>query len=331
MSPAQARERSAQRQPSGAKAHPSRWRRPLSMRQRENLHGIVLTSPSLVVLTVVVIIPFIAVVIFAFADIRLVDIPTMSLGDIDWTLDNFRRAIQSGAFWSALNVTLIYSGATTIGVIITGLAVSLAMRHPFRGRGVVRALLLIPYVLPVVAGATVWRTMLNPQYGLINAIGMEYFGWERPISFLSTTSTEVAGVTVPVALTTVIAFEIWKTMPLAFLFITARLQSIPNDIEEAAAIDGANSRQILFRIILPQLRNVILLLILLRFIWSFQSFNDIYLLTGGSGGTEVMAIKVYTELITRANIGSAAAYGLLMSAILLVLLAVYVVVSRRKE
>lgn len=309
---------------------PSLWSR-LSRGQRENLNGYLLSGPSLLVVILVVVVPFLAVIVFAFADIRLIDIPQLSLGDIEWTLDNFTAAMSSGAFWGALWTTIVYATFTTLGAIVVGLSVALAMRRPFRGRGLVRALLLVPYVLPVIAAATIWRTMLNPQYGVINAFGMEVLGWERPISFLSTTTGEIAGIPIPVALTTVIVFEIWKTAPLAFLFITARLQSIPSDIEEAAALDGANSRQILTRMVMPQLRNVILLLLLLRFIWSFQSFNDIYLLTGGAGGTQVMAVKVYTELITRANIGSAAAYGLLMSVILAVLLIVYVLVSRRKE
>lgn len=308
----------------------SLWSR-LSRGQRENLNGYLLSGPSLLVVIGIIVVPFLAVVLFAFADIRLIDIPHLSLGDIDWTFDNITDALGSSAFWGALWTTVVYATFTTVGAIVAGLAVSLAMRRPFKGRGIVRALLLVPYVLPVIAAATIWRTMLNPQYGVINAFGMQVLGWERPISFLSTTSADVAGIPVPVALITVILFEIWKTAPLAFLFITARLQSIPSDMEEAAALDGASSRQILARIIMPQLRNVVVLLILLRFIWSFQSFNDIYLLTGGAGGTQVMAVKVYTELITRANIGSASAYGLIMTVILAVLLVVYVLVGMRKE
>lgn len=312
---------------------PARFSLPprLTRRGRENLNGYLLSGPSLLAVVVVVVLPFLAVVVFAFAEIRLIDIPRLSLSNIDWTLDNFARAMQSGAFWGALWTTVSYATFTTIGSIGAGLAVALAMRRPFRGRGIARAALLVPYVLPVIAAATIWRTMLNTQYGVVNVFGVEVLGWERPIGFLSTTTMDIAGAPIPVALSTVIAFEIWKTAPLAFLFITARLQSIPGDIEEAAKIDGANSRQILGRIIMPQLRAVVLLLILLRFIWSFQSFADIYLLTRGGGGTEMMAIKVYTELITRADIGSAAAYGVLMSAILTVLLIAYVALSRRKE
>lgn len=308
----------------------SRWAR-LTRSQRESVNGWVLTTPSLFAILFVVVIPFLAVVVFAFANIRLIDIPHISLDNIDWTFANIQRALNSTTFWSALNTTIIYAAATTVGAIVCGMTMALALRRPFWGRGFVRAAFLIPYVLPVIAATTIWRTMLNQQYGFVNAFGMQYLGWERPIAFLNTATMDIWGLPVPLTLMVVILFEIWKTAPLAFLFVMARLQSIPRDIEEAAAIDGANSRQILFRIIMPQLRAVVLLLVLLRFIWSFQSFNDIYLLTGGAGGTQVMAVRVYHELITRADIGSASAYGLLMTVILTVLLLAYVIVSRRKE
>lgn len=299
--------------------------------QRENLNGQLLTGPSLLLILIVAVVPFVLVVVFAFSDIRLIDIPRLSPSTIEWTLENFVRASQSDAFWGALRTTLAYSALTTIGSIGIGLAVALALRRPFRGRGWVRALLLVPYVLPVVAAAMIWRTMLNPQYGIVNAVGAEYLGWKTPIGFLSTSELDVAGMPVPLSLLVVVAFEIWKSFPLAFLFITARLQTVPGEIEEASALDGATGWQTLRYVILPQLRGVILLLLLLRFIWSFQSFNDVYLLTEGAGGTQVMAIKIYTELITRADIGSAAAYGLLMSLMLSVLLIGYVLVARRKE
>ncbi|WP_420111992.1 carbohydrate ABC transporter permease [Pseudactinotalea sp.] len=303
----------------------------LSRGQRANLHGYLLSAPSYLAIAVVILLPFFAVVVLAFADFRLIDIPRLSLDTIDWTLDNLRDALGSSAFWSALSTTLVYAAFTTLGVIAGGVIVALAMRKPFRGQNVVRALFLVPYVLPVIAAATIWRTMLNPQYGIVNAFGTEVLGWSAPIAFLTTKSAQIGGVTVPVALIVVILFEIWKSAPFTFLFVTARLQNVPAELEDAAAIDGANAGQRLTHIVLPQLRTVVMVLVLLRFIWSFQSFNDIYLLTQGAGGTEVMAVKVFKELTVRADVGSAAAYGLWMTAILLVFGVLWAVANRRKE
>jgi multiple sugar transport system permease protein len=301
-----------------------------STARRENRNGLLLTTPTLLVVLFASILPFVLVFVFAFSEIRLVDIPQLFTEPIDWSLENFRRALDNPAFWQALGTTLLYATLTMIGSVGAGLVVALALRRPFRGRGIVRALLLVPYVLPIIAAVTIWQTMLNPQYGIVNAFGREYLGWDSAIGFLNTGTMEIWGVPVPLTLLVVVLFEIWTSAPLSFLFITARLQGVPPNIEEAAALDGANGFQVLTRIVMPQLRGVVLLLCLLRFIWTFQSFSEIYLLTEGAGNTQVMALKVYTELVTRADIGSAAAYGLLMSAVLVVLLAVYVTLSRRK-
>ncbi len=314
-------------------ARPTRMARGsrLSRGQRANLHGYLLSAPSYLTITLVILIPFCAVVVFAFAEFRLIDVSQMSLGTIDWSLANMSGALQSGRFWSALGTTVAYAVFTTIGVIVGGVMVALAMRKPFRGQHVVRALFLVPYVLPVIAAATIWRTMLNPQYGIINAFGTSVLGWEAPIAFLTTRSAEIGSLSIPVALTMVILFEIWKSAPFTFLFVTARLQNVPAELEDAAAIDGANARQRLTHIVLPQLRTVVMVLVLLRFIWSFQNFNDIYLLTQGAGGTEVMAVQVFKQLTVRADVGSAAAYGLCMTAILVVFGIAWALANRRKE
>ncbi len=302
----------------------------MSRARREDLNGRLLSAPTVLVLTFSSIVPLILVIVFAFSEIRLVDIPRLGTEPIEWTFDNFARALRNPAFWDALGVTLLYATLTMIGAVGGGLVLALALRRPFRGRGVVRALLLVPYVLPIIAAVTIWQTMLNPQYGLINAFGREVLGWTTSVGFLNTSSYDLWGVSIPLSLLVVTIFSIWTDAPLSFLFIMARLQGTSAEIEEAAAIDGANGRQILWRIVLPQLRGVILLLCLLRFIWTFQSFNEVYLLTEGGGGTQMMALKVYVELVTRADIGSAAAYGLLMSVVLIGLLSVYVVLARRK-
>ena len=287
--------------------------------------------PTLIAVGLVVAYPLLRSVLFAFQDIRLVDIPRLSLLGADATLDNFRDVLQASGFWSAMRTTVVYAAACTAGTLGLGLATALAFRGSFRGRGPLRAVILVPYVLPVVAATTMWKTLLNPQFGPINALGMRFFGWDEPVNFLSRTSVDVSSVSVPVALSTVIVFELWKTTPLAFLFITARLQTISKDLEEAATLDGATPSQLFRHVILPELKGVLVLLALLRFIWSFQNFNDIYLLTGGAAGTEVVAVRVYNELIRRADVGTASATGLVMTAVLIVVLAVYLRVDRRME
>jgi multiple sugar transport system permease protein len=309
----------------------TRRRKPLTMSRREDLQGRLLVAPTALVVLGFAVLPFLAVVLFAFLDVRLVDIPRLYLDELEFTGQNLATVWGSSRFWSAALTTVVYAGASSAGAVLVGLAVALALRRPFRGRGLIRALVLVPYVLPVVAATTIWKTLLNPGYGLVNAVGVQWLGWAEPIAFLTTTSRELGPFEVPVALLCVIAFEVWKTFPLAFLFITARLQVVPADIEEAAEIDGAGRTRIFRHLLLPQLAGVMALLAVLRFLWSFQNFNDIYLLTGGAGGTEVLAVRVYSELVVRANIGTASATGLLMTGMLVFVVVAYAWMIKREK
>jgi hypothetical protein len=129
----------------------------------------------------------------------------------------------------------------------------------------------------------------------VRAVGTDVFGWDQPIPFLSQESGTITlfglSIGVPTALLMVIVFEAWKSFPFAFLFILARLQAVPGDLEEAARVDGATPTQVFRHIILPQLMGVIALIAVLRFIWTFNAFDEIYLLTGGGAGTEVLATQ----------------------------------------
>ena len=167
--------------------------------------------------------------------------------------------------------------------------------------------------------------MLNPQYGIVNA-WLERLGFQS-VNFLLQQSVEltVLGATVrlPLAFSMVVLFEAWRSFPFAFLFILAALQSIPSDLEEAARVDGATVSQRFFYVILPQLRGVFAVLFLLRFIWTFNAFDEIYLLTGGAAGTEVISVQIYEWLFGRSDVGAAAALSIVLAATLALSLAVY--------
>jgi multiple sugar transport system permease protein len=288
--------------------------------------GLALISPTLVVVVVMVVVPILWTVLLAFQRLRLLNLRSAGLFG-EFGLANFDNVFGASAFWSALATTLAYSVLGTAGAIGIGLAAALALRRPFRGRGFVRALMLLPYVAPIVAVTFAWTTMLNPQFGVTNHWGTRLLGWDDPIAFLSQRSSEVSlfGLTfgVPTALLTVIAFEAWRSFPFAFLFLTARLQAAPATLEEAARVDGATITQRFRHVVLPQLMPTIAVLAVLRFIWTFNSFDDIYLLTGGGAGTEVVAVTVFNSLTARGNIGEAAAQALVLAAILALLVGLY--------
>ncbi|GAA3737567.1 multiple sugar transport system permease protein [Spinactinospora alkalitolerans] len=300
---------------------------------QENRAGLAFVSPTLIVVLVVVVLPIAWTVLLAFQRARLVDIQTQGLLG-NWTLRNFEQVFASPGFWSSLWTTLLYTAGSTFGSIALGLVAALALRRPFRGRAALRGSMLLPYVAPVVAVTFVWEVMLSPQYGIVNEWGTGVLGWDGPVAFLSQRNTDVTvlGVElpVPVALLTVIAFEIWRYFPFAFLFLLARLQAVPSGLEEAARIDGASPLQNFRHILLPQLMPVISLLAVLRLIMTFNKFDDVYLLTGGGAGTDVVAVRVYEFLTARFDVGAAAAQALVLAAVLAVLLGVYFTFFARK-
>jgi multiple sugar transport system permease protein len=308
--------------------------RPGSLRRAEARTGWLLISPTVAVVLAVVVLPILWTVMLSFQQLRLIQLRTAGLLG-DYSLANFVEVFTSDGFWSSLRTTLIYSVMGTALAVGLGLVASLALRRTFRGRGAVRALMLLPYVAPVVAATFVWSTMLNPQFGIINYWGTKLLGWKEPVAFLSQTKADVSlfglHVSVPVALFTVIFFEMWRSFPFAFLFLTARMQAVPESLEEAARVDGATPSQRFRHILLPQLLPTIAVLALLRFIWTFNNFDDIYLLTHGGAGTEVVSVRVFNYLVARQDIGAASAQALVLAFVLIILVTVYLRFAAREE
>jgi multiple sugar transport system permease protein len=303
-----------------------RVRRPLTLRQRENRAGLAYLSPTLIVVLVVVVLPILWTIMLAFQRIRLINIRRAGVFG-EYTLHNLDLVLTSPGFWSSLWITLVYTIGGTVLSILFGLVAALALRGRFRGRTFVRASVLLPYVAPVVSVTFVWEVMLSPQFGIINNWGTRFLGWDRPIDFLGQREYPLSifgwHVDIPLALFTVIAFEAWRYFPFAFLFLLARLQAVPAELEEAALVDGAAPSQSFRHILLPQLGPVIALLTVLRFIMTFNKFDDVYLLTGGGAGTEVVSVRVFEYLTARFDIGAASAQALVLAAGLIVLLAIY--------
>jgi multiple sugar transport system permease protein len=294
---------------------------------RDQRAGLAMVSPTVVVVLAMVIAPVIWALILSFQRIRLSGIRRLDLFGGEYTLRNYDLLLSGNDFFPALRTTLLYSVFGTMGAIVLGLTAALLVRSSFRGRGLVRAILLLPWVAPVVAITFVWEVLLSPQLGFVNAVGTEILGWNSPIPFLSQERGDLtvfgATIGVPTALIAVIVFEWLRSFPFAFLFILARLQAAPAELEEAARVDGATPTQVFRWIILPQLASVIALLAVLRFIFTFNSFDEIYLLTGGGAGTQVLATQVYDFLTSRNDVGASSAVAMFMALMLVVFLFVY--------
>ena len=250
-------------------------------------------------------------------------VPENILTNNDFTLENFRKVFNASDFWQVLWASLYYTIAGTVGALVMGLFAAQLMNITFRGRSFLRGLYLSPYVAPVIAVALAWVLLLDPgPGGTLNALLLQLGVIDGPISFLGQRVAEInfLGLTFnfPVALTVVIIFEIWRYFPLAMLFILARMQSVSTDIYEAAEIDGATPIQQFRFISLPQLMGIMAVLFLLRFIWTFNKFDDIFLLTGGAAGTRTLTVNVYEQAFAVSNLGAGAAVAVVVFMILLV-------------
>ncbi|KMW56827.1 Inner membrane ABC transporter permease protein YcjO [Candidatus Rhodobacter oscarellae] len=252
---------------------------------------------------------------FLDADPDLDDTPAIVTGkgkniltNAEFTLENFARIFDGDEFWAVLYATMFYTIVGTVGALVVGLFAALLLNKEFRGKGLVRGLYLFPYVAPVIAVAFSWVTLFDPFSGSVNALLVQMGVVESPINFFGQR---------PQALVMVTVFEIWRYFPLSFLFILARMQSIDTDMYEAADMDGASPFQKFWYLSLPMLLGILSVLFLLRFIWTFNKFDDIFLLTGGSAGTRTLTVNVYEQAFAVSNIGAGAAVAVVIFGFLL--------------
>ncbi|MEL7149165.1 MAG: sugar ABC transporter permease [Pseudomonadota bacterium] len=230
------------------------------------------------------------------------------LTNFEFTGENFARVFDGSEFWTVLWVTLFYTVFGTIGALLFGLFAALLLNKEFKGQGILRGLYLFPYVAPIIAVAFAWIILFDPFSGSVNALLVQMGVTDEAINFFGER---------PLALIMVTVFEIWRYFPLSFLFILARMQSIDSDMYEAADMDGASPFQKFWYLSVPQLLGILSVLFLLRFIWTFNKFDDIFLLTGGNAGTRTLTVNVYEQAFAVSNIGAGAAVAVVIFCCLL--------------
>ena len=279
-----------------------------------------LLGPVLIAVLVLVIAPLAWGLRLSVTDSRMI-----GLGfDIGLTLKNYNSVLADPDTWSAVWVTIVFSGGTVIGSIAVGIAAALVLDREFVGRGLVRVLVILPWAVPHVVAALVWQWMYNPDFGVIN-YGLLLLPWvdEAP-RWLSDPDF---------ALFAIVLVNVWKTYPFAALLLLAGLQTISDDLYEASAIDGASPVRRFLDITLPGLRRVLAIVVLLLLIWSFGNFVFIFLMTQGgpAGATNALVVHIYFEAFRFFRAGSAFSIGALLLAMSIILTSVYLAVSRGHE
>lgn len=234
-------------------------------------------------------------------------------------LDNYRELAGSGV-GAAIGVTLLYTVLTVVGALTIGTAAALVINRPFRGRALARALMTLPWAVPTVAVALVFRWMYNDSYGVFNTIvgwfGLGQVGWLTDPDF---------------GMLSVVVATVWKVSPFVMLIVLASLQSVSDELYEATRVDGADAISTFRMIVLPAIAPTLKVVALLMTIWSFRRFEIIWLLTGGgpAGTTNTMVIDIYREAFNNSDLGMAATLGVVGLGLSLVVTAVYFVAERR--
>jgi multiple sugar transport system permease protein len=301
-----------------------RWR---SMHAQETRLAWTLILPTALIVFGVVLFPAIFSIWISFHDVGLkelgnvLDAKFVGLDNYDAVVNDFAFKFQGMQSWGAAVTSVVYSFGATILTMVVGLIAALLLNRPFRARGLTRAIFLIPYVAPIVSVAFVWRWILDPRpSGVLNDVLMSLGVIDRPEAYLAKRG---------LALILVIVFTAWRYFPFAMLMILARLQALDKTLYEAADVDGAGNLAKFWYVTLPELRYVMGAIFLLRLIWTFNKFDDIWLLTGGGFGTNVLPVLTYQFSFRLNDFGKGAANAMILLLILVVFLVFYVLTVMR--
>jgi len=296
-----------------------RWK---SLQSKEARLAWYLILPTAFIVFGVVVFPAIFSIWISFREVGLHNLndvfnsPFVGLENYQKVFNDFAFKFQGTQSWGAAVTSIVYSFAATTLTVLIGLIAALLLNRPFRARGMTRAIFLFPYVAPIVSVAFVWKWILDPRpSGVLNDILMRLGFIDLPIAYLATRG---------LALVIVILFEGWRYFPFAMLMILARLQAIDRTLYEASEVDGANTWQMFRHITLPELRYVLGAIFLLRLMWTFNKFDDIFLLTGGGFGTKVLPVLTYEFSFKLFDFGRGAATAMILLVILLVFMAIYI-------
>ena len=239
-------------------------------------------------------------------------------------LANYLYLMKDPYFWTSLGYGTMYSFSTISLQIIIGIIAALILHEAFRGRSFVRGVVLFPYMIPTVVAIILWKWLLNSQFGLVNYLLRTIGIIKNPVSWMGKDHI----------MASLIIISVWEFFPFVVLSVLARLQTIPPVLYEAAKVDGAGAFSRFMHITLPQLRNVLFVVILLRSIWMFTKFDTVWLLTQGGGAEKyIRTLPVYAYMRTfmwyQAGLGSTLA--VIMFGMLIAFTAVYFKMFRREE
>ena len=265
--------------------------------------------PALLVMMVVIAYPIYYTIDLSFYKTP----PNLQMRDKIWDgLNNYQTVLTSSSFHHVTWNTLIWTTSCTLFSFVLGLCAALALHREFAGRGVMRALLLVPYVVSAVAASYVWKWLYHSDFGVIGALSVQLGVTQRPINFLDNITT---------VLPSLIVVQIWREFSFAMIMMMAGLQTVPDALHRAAQVDGANAWQRFWHVTMPHLKGVTMVTLLLLLVSNFNSFIVPYIMTGGgpAGASDIWITQIYQIAFGRQRWGTASAYSVILFVVMMAL------------
>ncbi len=281
------------------------------IRERERRSGWFLTIPALLVLALVFAYP----ILRAFWQSLFVQNLGNQLNPSFTGLTNFERMAQDGRFWGTLWNSAVFTFSSVFLELIIGMGIALVLNQTFKGRGIVRTIAILPWALPTALIALAWTWIFNDQYGVVNDILLRLGLIQTGINWLGNPT---------LAMISIIIADVWKTTPFISILLLAGLQSIPSDLYEAQAIDGASPWQSFRQITLPLLLPQVVIALLFRLAQAFGIFDLIAVMTGGGpgGATETVSLYIYATVMRYLDFGYGAALVVVTFLLLVLVVAI---------
>ncbi|MFI8595111.1 carbohydrate ABC transporter permease [Microbacterium sp. NPDC078428] len=286
-------------------------------RRREMLFSILLLLPAASVIVLLMGVPLLSVVADSFTDRSFIRPVAEFVG-----LENYADLLTDGSFWDTFGRSLLWTATSVLLQIVLGLLFAMLLNRRFRGRGFMRAIFLLPWVTPVVVVALIWKWMLNDLYGVVNGMLAAINPAWGDTAWFSDES---------LALWTVIGVNVWRGVPFTMIIFLAGLQSVPKELIEAVAVDGAGRVRTFLTVTLPHLRGILLTVALIFTMFNFNNFDLVYLSTRGGPAerTMILPVKTYEVAFKGLQVGEAGAWAVLMLITIAIIAGIYFAYIRR--
>ncbi len=277
----------------------------------DKLFSLALLLPAVITTILFIVVPILDSFYRSLLDFKIKNIITGTAGTWN-SFQNYSRILQSGKLGQAVAVNLIFVAAVVILQFILGMSLALILNQKIKGSRFFRSVMMIPWVVPTVISGLVWMWLYQPQYGLLKyLVSFVSGGRITEFTILNDPKTAIIGI---------IVAALWKQVPLGALLLLAGLSNVPADMQEAAAIDGANYWQNLTKVVIPSMLPVIKVMLTMSIIENFKQFPLVWTMTGGgpNGATTTLGVLSYREAFVSNNLGSGAAITTLWMILMIV-------------